>query len=67
MRKAGGAGVLVAGIILVVFGIILRGELIDWVVDATGFVLIVIGIVLSIAGAIAMLSGGGRSRGYSDF
>ena len=67
MRKAGGAGVLVAGIILVVFGILLRGDFFAWIVDATGFVLIVIGIVLGIAGAIAMLSGGGRSRGYSDF
>ena len=65
MRKAGGGGILLVGILLVVMGWVLRGGLIDWLIDATGLLLIVIGIVIGIVGLIQMLSGGkGRSADY---
>ena len=65
MKKAGGAGFFVAGLVLIVMGIILRWDLIDWLIDATGFVLIVIGAIAGIIGLVQMFSGGGqRSSEY---
>ena len=65
MRKAGGGGLILVGIILVIMGAVLRWDLIDWLIDATGFVLIVVGIVIGIVGLFQMLTGGrGRSADY---
>ena len=65
MKKVGGAGFFVVGAILIVMGIILRWDLIDWLIDATGLVLIVIGAIAGIIGLIQMCSGGGqRSSEY---
>ena len=65
MRKAGGGGLILVGIVLVILGAVLRWDLIDWLIDATGFVLIVVGIVIGIVGLIQMLTGGrGRSADY---
>ena len=65
MKKAGGAGFFVVGAVLIVMGVILRWDLIDWLIDATGFVLIVIGAIAGIIGLIQMFSGRGqRSSEY---
>ena len=65
MGRAGGGGLIIVAIILVVLGVILRWDLIDWLIDATGFVLIVVGIILGIVGLIQMLTRGkGDSRSY---
>ena len=65
MRKAGGGGLILVGIVLVIMGAVLRWDLIDWLIDATGFVLIVVGIVIGIVGLFQMLTGGrGRSSDY---
>lgn len=58
MKKAGGAGYFVVGAVLIVLGIILRWDLIDWLINATGLVLIVIGAIVGIIGLIQMFSGG---------
>lgn len=60
MRRVGGGSLILAGIILIILGAVLRWDLIDWLIDATGFVLIVVGIVVGIVGLIQMLTGGGR-------
>ena len=63
MRKLGGSGLFLAGIILLILGIVLRWDLIKWLIDATGLVLIIVGVILGIIGLIQMFSGGGgRSR-----
>ena len=65
MNKLRGAGFLVVGAVLFTLGIILRLDLIDWLIDATGFVLIVIGAIAGIIGLIQMFSGRGqRSSEY---
>ncbi len=65
MKKAGGASFIAVGAVLFILGIILRWDLIDWLIDATGFVLIVIGVILGIIGLIQVFSGGGeRSSEY---
>ena len=65
MNKLRGAGFLVVGAVLFTLGIILRLDLIDWLIDATGFVLIVIGAIAGIFGLIQVFSGRGqRSSEY---
>ena len=65
MNKLRGAGFLVVGAVLFTLGIILRWGLIDWLIDATGLLLIVMGAIAGIIGLIQMFSGGGeRSSDY---
>ena len=66
MSRLGGSGILVMGILLLIVGIVLRWDLIDWLIDAAGLVLIIIGIILIVIGVVQAFSGGGRkSGGYS--
>ena len=60
MGKLGGSGLLIAGIVLLLLGLILRWDLIDWLIDLTGLILIVLGVILVVWGAIQMFTGGGR-------
>ena len=60
MRKLEGGGLLMAGILLIIVGIVLRWDLIDWLINATGLILIIIGVILGIIGLIQTFSGGGR-------
>jgi hypothetical protein len=65
MQKIKGAGFFVVGAVLITMGVILRWDLIDWLIDATGFVLILIGAIAGIIGLIQMFTGGGqRSSDY---
>ncbi|MDP6714309.1 MAG: hypothetical protein QF368_06775 [SAR202 cluster bacterium] len=64
MGKAGGAGLLIAGIVLVILGAVLRWDLIDWLIDTTGLLLILIGVVLLIIGIVQMMS---NKQTSSDF
>ena len=63
MGKAGGFGLLISGIILVILGAVLRWDLIDWLIDTTGLILILIGVLLLIIGGIQMLF----NKNSSDF
>jgi uncharacterized membrane protein SirB2 len=65
MRRLEGSGLLIAGILLLIVGIVLRWDLIDWLIDATGLILIVIGVILGIIGLIQTFSGGDKRS--SDF
>ena len=65
MKKVQGAGFFVVGAVLIILGVILRWGLIDWLIDATGLLLIVMGAIAGIIGLIQMFSGGGeRSSDY---
>jgi|TARA_B100001971_G_scaffold26937_1_gene21287 hypothetical protein len=55
-----------AGAMFIIVGVILRWDLIDWLIDATGFILIMIGAVMGVIGLITMFSGGGK-KSYGDF
>lgn len=66
MNKVKGSGLIMAGAVLLVVGIILRWDLIDWLIDAAGFVLIVIGAILGIVGLVKMFSGGNK-KSYDEF
>ena len=50
-------GMLGVGVILVILGIVLRWNLIDFLVDLTGLILLVVGVVLVVLGLIKMFTG----------
>ena len=65
MNKVKGAGFFAVGAVLIILGVILRWDLIDWLIDATGLLLIVMGAIAGIIGLIQLFSGGGeRSSDY---
>ena len=66
MRKLGGSGLFVGGIFVLILGFVLRWDLIDWLIDATGLLLIIIGAVMLIVGLIQVFTGGGKSSSYGD-
>ena len=56
MNKVGGGGLIIAGVVLAFLGLILRWNLIDWLIDFTGLLLIIIGIVLAVFGLIQLFT-----------
>ena len=66
MRRLEGSSLILLAILLVIFGVFLRWDLVDWIIDAAGFLLIVLGIILGVVGLIQVLTGGGK-RSRSDF
>jgi len=65
MNKVGGGGLLLAGLFLVFMGILIRSNLIEWLLDILGLVVIIGGAILGIIGLIKMFSGRGAKS--SDF
>ena len=57
MSKFGGGGLIVAAVVLVLIGLFLRWDLIDWLIDAVGFLFIIAGAGVGIAGLIKVFSG----------
>ena len=67
MRVAGGGGLILMGIILVILGVVLRWDLIKWLIDATGMFLIIVGVILGIVGLISVLTGSKGSSSSSEW
>lgn len=61
----GNAGTLIVGIILVILGVILRWNLIDWVIDTAGLIILIVGIILIVFGLFHIFAGG--SKGESGY
>ncbi len=53
----GGWSMFIAGALLIILGIILRWDLIDWLIDFAGLILIIVGVVALVIGIINALSG----------
>ena len=64
MGRLGGSGLLIAGIVVAFLGFVLTWDLIKWLINTTGIILIVIGIILAVIGIVQMLSGRGSSMDY---
>ena len=64
MGKLGGGGLILVGIVLVLVGALLQSNLIEWLLDIIGLVIIIGGVVMGIVGLVKMFSGGGDSSGY---
>ena len=56
-KSSGGGGLLIAGIVVLIIGIILLTPLIDWLITFMGLAMIVGGVILGGVGIIQMLSG----------
>jgi len=65
MDKIGGGGLVLAAIILIIIGVLLRSPLIHLLVDFGGFIFIAAGIISGIVGLIKIFSGGKSSA--SDY
>ena len=57
MTKLGGSGLLIAGISVSLLGALLMSDLVSWLLDIVGILMIVSGIVLGIIGVIKFFSG----------
>ncbi len=65
MKKLGGGSLLIAGIFLILFGLLIGSWIVEEILDFIGFVIIAIGVVMGIVGLFKMFTGGkGRSSEY---
>ena len=65
MTKLGGSGLLIAGISVSLLGVLLMSDLVSWLLDIVGILMIVSGIVLGIIGVIKFFSGNnGRTEDF---
>ena len=64
MGKVGGAGLFLAGLILIVPGAIIGFGWLDWLVHLIGYIILGTGVVVGITGLIKIFSGNGG--GLSD-
>jgi len=60
MNKLGRLSTVATGIILVILGVILRWDLVDWLIDVAGLLLIIIGVILIIFRLVTFLIGNKR-------
>ena len=65
MGKLGGGGLILVGIVLVLVGALLESNLVEWLLDVMGLIIIVGGVVIGVVGLIKVFSGkGSDSSGY---
>ena len=56
---------LVVGIALIILGALLRSDVFEWLLDAAGFILIILGVIAAIVGLVGLFTGSrGRSGEY---
>ena len=53
MSKLGGGGMIIAGILIALFGVLLMTGILDWLLDITGFILLAVGVIMVIAGVMS--------------
>ena len=58
MGKAGGGALLMAGIFLVLFGWLIQSDILEWLLNIIGFIVIGGGVIVGIIGLIKLFSGG---------
>lgn len=57
MGKFGGAGLLVIGISVAIVGWLIQSDIIEWLLNVVGWVIIIGGIIAAVAGLVKMFSG----------
>ena len=57
MGKLGGAGLLVVGIGVAILGWLIQSDLIAWLLNVIGIVILVGGVIIAVAGLVKMFSG----------
>ena len=66
MGKLGGGGMIVAGLVLVILGFLVKSGLVEWLLDIIGIVIIIGGAVVGIVGLIRLFGGGGGGSSSSQ-
>ena len=57
MGKTGAGGLIVVAVILLATGLFLRWDLVDWLIDAVGFLFIAAGLITGVVGLIKLITG----------
>ena len=57
----GGWSMFVVGAVLIILGIVLRWDLVDWLIDFAGIILIILGVIALVIGLFNALTGGKKS------
>ena len=57
MGKIGGAGLLVVGIGVAILGWLIQSDLVEWLLNVVGIIIIIGGIIVAVAGLVKMFSG----------
>ena len=65
MGKLGGGSLLIAGIFLVLLGALIQSDILTWLLDILGFVVVVAGVIVGLIGIIKLFSG--KKSGASDY
>ncbi|HJO83750.1 MAG: hypothetical protein QGG34_15710 [SAR202 cluster bacterium] len=60
MEKIGAEGLILIAAVMLVTGLVLRMDLIDWLIDAIGFIFIAGGSIAGGLGLIKLFTGGRR-------
>lgn len=58
MAKLGGGTLFFAGILIVIFGALIQSNILEFLLDIIGGIIIAIGIIAGIVGLVQMLTGG---------
>ena len=58
MEKFGAAGLIIFAAALFATGLVLRLDLIDWLIDAIGFVFLAAGVITGVVGVFRLVLGG---------
>ena len=58
MEKFGAAGLIMVAAVLIAAGLVLRLDLIDWLIDAIGFTFLAAGVITGVVGLLKLVTGG---------
>ncbi len=64
MSRFSGFGLLVVGVFLVILGWLVQSNLIEWLLDVAGVLIIIGGAVVGVIGIVKMFTGRGRSDDF---
>ena len=65
MAIFGKSSLIVIGVIILIAGFLLRSNLIEWLLDAMGLILIIVGIIVVVVGLVSLVTG--RKSGSGGF
>ena len=57
MGKTGAGGLILIAVAMIITGLFLRWDLVDWLIDAVGFLFIAGGVITGVVGALKLLMG----------
>ena len=65
MGKIGAGSLILVAVLMLATGLVLRWDLVDWLIDAVGFVFIAGGLITGVVGLVKLLTGRRASEATS--